>query len=209
MAEWEMALNTYKIQKKNSKGNGLSCKHCGAPVTSEWCPFCGNKTGLDTASTPMDYPEIECKEASIDFWSVAFPLIFAVGFTYAGLVMPVAFFEEIKETPHIFVAFVPFAVVGIVASFIVLNRLWAFLGVFFMGKDIEGTVYGYMDDTVAYNGRNGQVCKILLNTSHGPRFIMYQLASTQQPYRVNSKVSLKVYKDKFKIVNKKSYDAYE
>ena len=67
---------------------GMTCRNCGAPVTSEICPYCGSSTGLDTSQANMEYPTLECKEANINFWSVVFPSFFAVMFTFGGL-MPV------------------------------------------------------------------------------------------------------------------------
>ncbi len=32
----------------------INCKNCGAPVTSEKCPYCGSLTGLSTAKADMD-----------------------------------------------------------------------------------------------------------------------------------------------------------
>ena len=70
------------------------------------------------------------------------------------------------------------------------------------GKEITGTVYGYMDDVVSYNHRPGQVCKILVDTLKGKRFIYYSLQGTNRPYPVNEKVTLRVYKNYFMIVRK-------
>lgn len=55
-----------------------TCPNCGAPITTEICPYCNSATGIDTASANMDYPLLECKPATIDFWSVGFPTVFAV-----------------------------------------------------------------------------------------------------------------------------------
>ena len=101
----------------------INCKNCGAPVTSEICPFCGSMTGLDTLTADMEYPVLECKEANIGFWTVAFPAVFAIGFGYAGLVMPVMMFitKDQLDIPGTFAGFsvlffLPFALVGIVAT---------------------------------------------------------------------------------------------
>ena len=66
------------------------CSNCGAPLTTEICPYCNVATGLDTRYADMEYPVIECKEANMGFWTVAFPMIFAVGFGFFGFVMPIA-----------------------------------------------------------------------------------------------------------------------
>ena len=48
-----------------------------------------------------------------------------------------------------------------------------------------------------------QIVKLLINTNDGPRFILYQLAGAEHPYKINSKINLKVYKDIFLIEKKK------
>ena len=68
------------------------------------------------------------------------------------------------------------------------------------GTEIEGTVYGYMDDTIAYNGVNGQVAKILIDTPKGRRFILYQLGSTMMKYPINGRVRLKMYRRYFRVL---------
>ncbi len=187
-----------------------TCPFCGAPVTSEICPYCGTATGLDTASADMEYPVIECKEAHLNFWNLAFPAIFAVGFGFFGFIFPIAFSAAGQE----FGGFarlicIPFALVGIVSAIIVLRNLYYFLSVYFGGKQIEGKVYGYADDNVLLNGHPAQICKILLHTPHGARFIMYQLNSTEHPYGINDRIFVKVYKNRFSIVKRKDLDAWD
>ena len=69
-----------------------NCPNCGAPITTEICPYCNVVTGLYTQNADMEYPVIECKEANMGFWNVIFPMIFAVSFGFAGLIMPILFF---------------------------------------------------------------------------------------------------------------------
>jgi hypothetical protein len=93
-------------------------------------------------------------------------------------------------------------VVGIGATVIVVYSLYKYILVSLKGKEITGVVYGYMDDVVNYNHRPGQVCKILVDTLKGKRFIYYSLQGTNKPYPINEKVRLKVYKSYFRIINK-------
>ncbi len=196
-----------KIQSKKQK---RICKQCGAPITTEICPYCGTVTGIDTQTAYMEYPELVCNEAHISFWSVAFPAIFAVSFGWFGFFMPI-FFYKIGELEDgwVLLFFIPFAAVGISSTYIVIKRVWDYVSVSLRGKEITGTVYGYMDDDVAYNGVPGQVCKILVQTNSGPRFIMYQLGATSKPHKINSTLTLKVYKDRFKIIDTHKYDAWK
>ncbi|MBR0148460.1 MAG: hypothetical protein IJM23_04605 [Lachnospiraceae bacterium] len=189
----------------------INCKNCGAPVTSEICPFCGSMTGLDTLTADMEYPVLECKEANIGFWTVAFPAVFAIGFGYAGLVMPVMMFitKDQLDIPGTFAGFsvlffLPFALVGIVATVFTVIPIYRYLMLKIKGKEIYGTVYGYCDDKVMLNNRPAQVVKILVQSPEGPRFIMYQMGTTDHPYGINTKIGLRVYKDMFMIEKKKT-----
>ena len=80
-----------------------------------------------------------------------------------------------------------------------------FLKVKFFGKEIEATVYGYMNDNVLINGSPAQIVKLLVQTNDGPKFILYQLGDIKQPYGIKTTLKLKVYKDIFLIVNKQQY----
>ncbi len=173
-----------------------SCPYCGAPVTSEICPYCGSKTWLDTANADMEYPEIECKEAHLNFWNVGFPAIFAFSFGFFGFFLP-GFVGSARE---VLIVCIPFATIGMIAAIIVLKNLFYYITVRSRGRKITGKVYGYVDDNVMLNGKPAQVCKILVHTPQGPRFIMYQMKRVDHPYKVNSMIDLKVYKDRFAIV---------
>lgn len=184
-----------------------NCKNCGAPVTTEVCPYCNSFTGLDTKNADMEYPVIECKEASISFWNVAFPMIFAFSFGFAGLVMPILFFtvggDAFPKTMFLF--FIPFAVIGIVAFVIGIKPVIRYYSIKKNGQEIYATVYGYMDDNVLLNGNPAQIVKLLVNTKDGKKFILYQLGDIKQSFKINSQIKLKVYKDIFLIENKKQY----
>ncbi|RKM55372.1 zinc ribbon domain-containing protein [Butyrivibrio sp. CB08] len=187
----------------------VTCQYCGAPVRTELCPYCGKPTGLNTATATMDYPEVECKEAHLDFWGIIFPLIFAVAFGFFGFIFPIFFRDMTSEMPAMKLMFLPFMLIGLGAAFIVLRNLWRYLSVSMFGKEIEGTVYGYTDDVITYNDQPGQVCKIMVNSAHGKRFIMYQLKSVKKPYKVNTTLPLKVYKNCFMIIDKHKYEIWE
>lgn len=181
-----------------------TCPQCGAPVTTEICPYCGTKTELKTSQANMEYPTIDCKEASIGFWAVVFPGMFAFTFTWFGLAFPLFFIlsgetQGFTETALLALFGVLFGGVGIAAHVVMLRPIIAWLRVKLHGKKITGTVYGYYDDNVTMNGAPGQVIKILVHTKNGPRFLLYQLGKTIKPYGINKKVTLEVYKDMFLI----------
>lgn len=181
------------------------CQCCGAPITSEICLYCGTPTGLDTARANMDYPVIECKEAVVNFWNLCFPAIFAVSFGCAGIGAMAMMIKE-GEGLGLVLCCVPFLLVGIVATYFVIRVLVRYVKVKSKGKKITATVYGYMDDNVLLNGAPAQIVKLLVQTPEGPRFIMYQLEDTKQPYGVNTQIHLLVYQNYFMI--DKSKDNY-
>ncbi len=190
------------------KTDERTCISCGAPVTTEFCPFCGKATGLDTATAVIP-DELDCIEAHLDFWGTFFPLIFALSFGYAGFGFPFIFWNQISEQPSIGFMFIPFMAVGIGATIVFVRNIWAYLSVKLFGHPIEGVVYGYANDTVYYNDIPGQVCKLRVSTREGYKFIMYQLKSVKKPYAVNTTIPLKVYKNRFMITKKQNYDLWE
>jgi len=188
-----------EVQKRN-------CPNCGAPVTTEICPYCNAITGLDTMSANMEYPVIDCKEANINFWSVVFPMIFAVGFGFFGFIFPLVFLT-MGDEEFIGVAIMCslFAIIGIVAFVIGIKPVIRYFSVKKNGKEIDAIVYGYMDDNLLLNYQPAQIVKLLVDTKDGKKFILYQLGDIKHPYKINSKIKLKVYKDIFLIENKKEY----
>lgn len=175
-----------------------NCPNCGAPITTEICPYCNTATGIKSAKANMEYPVIECKEANLGFFNTVFPLIFAVGFGFFGFVFPIFMREEEEFTTVIAMCSI-FALIGTVAFIIVLINVGRSIMIKLKGKDINGIVYGYMDDNLIINGSPAQIVKIKADTQEGPRFILYQTGDTKQPYAINSSINLKVYKNIFKI----------
>ena len=189
------------------------CKNCGAPVTTELCPYCNSFTGLKTSEADMEYPVEECKESKLGFWNVIFPAIFAFGFGFFGFLFPIIFMladvptEGSSFSPTILVLIfcIPFAVIGIVATVITIKPILRYFSIKRHGIEIEGLVYGYMEDNIIINGLPAQIVKILIDTPKGKRFILYQLGDVKKPYKLNSKINLLVYKDYFLIKENKEY----
>lgn len=182
------------------------CHSCGAPVTTEVCPYCNAATGLDTKYADMEYDVIECREANMNFWNVIFPMIFAFSFGSVGLFIPfVLMFEEGTEVLPIILFLSIFGIIGLVAFIIGITPVIRYFTIKNSGRDIEATVYGYMDDNILLNGVPAQIVKLLVSTNEGPKFILYQLGDIKQPFKVNGKIHLRVYKDLFLITNKKKY----
>ena len=183
-----------------------NCPNCGAPITTEVCPYCNVFTGLKSSDANMEYPVIECKEAHVGFWNVIFPMIFAFGFGFPIWFLPMIIMaSDFEERIYALLMFTPFVLIGIVAFVIGIRPVIRYFSIKKKGRDITGTVYGYMDDNILINGNPSQIVKILVNTNDGKKFILYQLGDVKQPYKINSDIRLKVYKDTFMIDKNKEY----
>lgn len=178
------------------------CPSCGAPAVSEVCAYCGTATGLNTAETKMEYPVLECKEVTLSFWTVWFPMIFVVAFGMAGIGVMISSIMGSGESSMLMLG-VPFLLIGIVALFLVLRTITRYIKVKMNGKIIQATVYGYMDDELLINNQPAQIVKLLVQTPKGPRFILYQLGNTLRPYGINDNIDIMVYKNYFMICKNK------
>ncbi len=186
--------------------NNKNCPNCGAPITTEICPYCNVMTGLDTKHADMEYPVIDCKEANVGFWTFIFPLIFAFAFGIPGIIFPIVFLSVDSGTfGFMILIFILPLILGLVAFIIAMKPIVRYLSIKINGKEIDATVYGYMDDIVIMNGNPAQIVKLLVQTNDGPKFILYQLGDIKQPFKINSNIKLRVYKDIFLIENKKQY----
>ncbi len=183
--------NEHKMRPEDVR----NCPKCGAPILSEVCQFCGTYIGkVATSDLTPEYPLIECKQAKITFWTVGFPLVFGLMFSLAAL--PFLFArEEIKgiDLPNTYNTFlIPFILIGLASIGFAFYRSFRTIQVMLKGTLRSGVVYGYMDDTIAYNGVNGQKVKILVDTAEGKKFILLPLGTTSKPYEVNSQVNVKL-----------------
>ena len=175
-----------------------TCPSCGAPIVSEICAYCGTATGLNTAEADMEYPVLDCKEATMNFWTLWFPMIFAAAFGIPGVIIMALAFTSYSMR-MMFVIGLPFALIGAVALWLTLRTATRHAKVKKYGTVIQATVYGYMDDNVLLNDRPAQIVKLLVQTKNGPRFILYQLGSTVKLYGVQDKIRVLVYENYFLI----------
>ena len=60
----------------------------------------------------MEYPVLECKAASLNFWNIGFPMIFAVAFGLFGVLVILMSISESGESWLVFVG-VLFLMIGI------------------------------------------------------------------------------------------------
>ena len=181
-----------------TRNQQTTCPSCGAPVVSEICAYCGTPTGLDTAAADMEYPILECKEATLNFWTVWFPMIFAVSFGFGGLI-PLAMAMAGLGEVFLLLIGIPFLLISAAASVLAIRTISRYLKVKKNGTVIQATVYGYMNDDVLINDQPAQIVKLLIQTSDGPRFILYQLGNTLKTYGINDSIDVMVYQHYFMI----------
>ena len=177
------------------------CSSCGAPVTAEICAYCGTPTGLQTAEADMEYPVLTCREANINFWTLAFPAIFAASFGITGLVMLLIAASGFGNGMFFLIG-APFALIGITALFLALRTVFRYIMVKTRGEKIRAVVYGYMDDKVLINDRPAQIVKLLIRTPEGPGFILYQLGDTVKIYGIHDSIDVMMYGNYFLICRK-------
>ena len=175
-----------------------NCPSCGAPVVSEVCAYCGTPTGLNTAAANMEYPVMECKEATMNFWTVWFPMIFAAAFGLPGLIVIGIGIAGFGGLMMLLIG-VPFLMIGLVAFVFTIRTVLRYAAVKKHGNILQATVYGYMDDNVLINDQPAQIVKLLVQTPDGPRFILYELGHTMKPYGINEQIPLLVHQNNFLI----------
>lgn len=190
------------MKKMRAENRQKVCPACGAPVVSEICAYCGTATGLNTAEADMEYPVLECKAAILNFWTVWFPAIFAGAFGIAGLSLLLVALLGSGDITMLLMG-LPFLMIGIVALCLMLRTIRRYIIVKKNGKTVQATVYGYMDDDVLINGQPAQIVKLLVQTSKGPRFILYKLGNTLKPYGINDNINIMVYQNYFMIPKNK------
>ena len=181
------------------------CINCGAPVNVDICPYCNQKSYYDTSNSYDDAPFIPCKPAHIDLFLVVFPLIFAVSFGGVGGVLPIVLYNSpganMKEAPAwVYVELAIFALIGLGALIIALIPIVRSILIKRHGIDITGTVIGIEKSNTRYNGYPGKVLIIRIDTDEGPKKIKYDLGSPRCNYELQNIVSLRMYKNSFKIM---------
>ena len=191
--------------------NVFHCKNCGAEVTTELCPYCNSLTGIDISKVKDKYPLLECKEASLNTFILWLLFIFAFLF-WIGLNVSINDFpkEILEEKPmyrtiEIILSIVIF-LISLLPLITALIPIIRHIIVKLLGKEIEGTIYGYTDDnSMIINGNNTKAIKILIDTPEGKKYILYKTQDTKKKYKLNGKIKLLVYKKLFLIKNKKEF----
>ncbi len=194
--------NNLKLKSQEEVRN---CPKCGAPLLSEVCQYCGTYVGeVSSIDLASEYETVECKNVGLSFFGTIFPLFFGV--TFLGVSVPFLFLKPMDGAISTLAFIAPFLLVGVVSLGLSLRSICLSVMIGIKGEKKEGIVYGYMDDTIAYNNVNGQKVKLLVNTPSGKKFVIIPLKKTTKPYPVNGEVDLLLYKNYAKLLNKTVYN---
>ena len=184
----------------------FNCPNCGAPITGDICPYCNTHIEINGGNDSFEsYETIECKEANISLWTVAFPMIFGVSFGFMGPMVAIITLTEGEFVIWVFMMGLIFGIIGLVAWVIALTPIVRYIQVKTHGQDVEGTVLGYSNDNILLNGSPAKIIRIKIDTDEGPKMINYQSGQTDMLYEVQSKLMIRVYKDMFYIKKKNKY----
>ena len=196
----EIRINNPHLKRPEEVRN---CPKCGARLLSEVCQFCGTYIGeVATGDLTPEYPLVQCKNGKLGFWNIGFPFMFGGIFLGVSLPMLIIFLATGFAPWYIILFFIPFILIGVISIIVGIRAYLRHLSVKKHGVVRTGVVYGYMDDTVAYNNVNAQKIKILLDTSEGKKFILLPLGTTTKPYEVNSEVQVMLMGDSAMIIDK-------
>ena len=176
----------------------ITCKNCGAPVTTEICPYCGSITGYKAANDENMYPSQKNKSASLTFVTIGAPLIFAGMLTVFSICMGVALFgakQNAFQMLGIGFFFVLMAGGALFCYYIILSNIIRYTLASLFGKRVKGIVYGFKDGIIAINGGAVQDVKVLIEDGENSKFIIYKSNRTIQKVGINDEVELKNFKN--------------
>ena len=185
--------------RENERIRGFTCRNCGAPVTMEICPYCGQKTGITSEQANMEYSSIECKEVTVQIMTASASILMFMVCMLFGFCISYATEGAFKYVGYIFLFGAAISFIIFFKEIVIKNIMKLAIKLF--GKRIEATVYGYVKDE---NG--AQAVKLLCDTSEGYIFAIYQLGVAEQEYEINSEVGLRVIGQTFLIDKPKTID---
>lgn len=173
----------------------------------------GRKKG---SKNKKNYPVIECLEARLgteEYIELALGLVLMI----FGFISPIiCFLNALHNLGNVTP---PIGLIEIFAAMLIFFGVFGFIGVIFFinfmkpmlmmrkikskGKEKDAIVYEYTDDDNYIDGVPTQVVKLLVEDKKKPIFIYYQLGKAEQPYEINSKVRIKMYRNIFRIIEEK------
>ena len=177
---------------------GITCKNCGAPVTTEICPYCGSITGYKAANDEILHSAIKNKSASLTFTTIGLPLIFAGMLTVFSIFIGIALFGaglHAFQSLYVGFFFVLMAGGALFAYYIPISHIIRYMLASLFGKRVKGIVYGYKDGVIVVNGATVQDIIILIEDGENSKYVKYKSNRTIQKLGINDEIELKNFKN--------------
>lgn len=186
----------------------LNCQNCGAHVTTEICPYCKAKTGIDQNLVNLEFPVLEYETLSDDLTGIYIVLGLLSIFLLIGLSLPISFI--VMDESIIFnivgIFFLIMELIIILPIIVkIISELFRYKSIEKNGKTLEAIVYGYIDDKYSPMGSDCKIVKLLVETEEGKRFILFKLNSQLRKYKIGSKINLKLRENQCMISKEKKY----
>ncbi len=164
-------------------------------------------------SSKEKYPVIECLEARFGTEEII-ELVLGVVLTFFGFISPIiCFLMEWHDLGHItppsgliqifiamFIAFSLFGIIGIIFLVGFFKSFSMYLTIKKKGRVKTAVVCEYIDDDSSIDGFPNQVVKLFIEDKKRPIIVYYQLGSSKQPYAINSRIKIKMYRKIFRII---------
>lgn len=179
----------------------LKCQNCGAPASQELCPYCGAQTGLNPKLINLEYPRAELERVVVYPKSHAVIILtFVLALITTSIFMMLNVFNE-DSIISIITFLIPglfIAGIGLLTFALFIKQFSKQFTIIVLGKTIEGTVIGY----IAEENLDYIIVKILLNINNEKKILLEKDYINIKKYRINSKLKVKIYKNKYYIVDK-------
>lgn len=180
----------------------ITCLECGNSVTTEECPKCNSKTGLQDNDEEYGYPIIKCEDTNLTlsyYLSLLADLIIVAFFLFFDIILFNVLGHSIVGLIFLLITNV-FATVFIIGN--PITRYKTCMDIEDYGKEIEGIIYGVTNVDTDENGSLTYYVtyKILIEKEDGYKFLSYKLPTPKEIFKVNTKVILKEYEDKYMLI---------
>ena len=160
----------------------------------------------------IDYPVVECLEASVGTEELI-EMGLGLVLMFFGFVSPILCFlnalhnlGNISSTPTglleilivMLVFFSIFGIIGLIFFMDFLKPIVRMIILKFKGEEKTAIVYGYTSDNRYIDDKPTKIVKLLLEEEQ--KLVYYQLGTFKRPYKRNSKIKIKTYKNMFRIL---------
>lgn len=178
------------------------CKNCGAPVTTDICPYCKANSGINQNLVDLEYPVLNYETMEKGNLSIVIIVLLVVMLFF---LFPLTFiFDENKIFKF---AGLFFAIVELIVFMPIISKILSFIIKYHMtekyGDELIATVQGYMNDK--HNVFNYKTLKLLVDTPEEKGYILYRLNTQNKTYKIGSRIKLKVRKNACVIANDTKY----